>query len=72
MVKVTCLLVLSILASIKASNFTEGIVENSRFERSASLVDCTNKYGFQCHADCTTIMVSISNKFQKFLLIKTI
>lgn len=54
----TCLLAFTILASIKAMNFSEGIPENTRIQRSASFLNCKNKYGLQCHRDCSTIMVS--------------
>lgn len=59
----TCLLALTILASAKATNFTEGIPENTRIQRSASFITCKKKYGLQCHSDCSTLMVNISNKF---------
>lgn len=54
----TCLLALTILASIKAMNFSEETPENTRIQRSASFLSCKNKYGLQCHKDCSTIMVS--------------
>lgn len=61
----TCLIILTIFASIKANTtepvYTEGIPEISRISRSARLLNCTNKYGSHCHNDCSTLLVNMNS-----------